>query len=451
VNNLFLTSNITALTTGVVQTLSNPNKHTIKEYKETLRNPHLRACIRMKGQRAANSIGEYQFKNKEIEKWVKNNINNVHGNLRELVGVLASGASAFGHMAVETAKERKYGNKFRKIEWHLGGFNVLDPERVHYAGNYGAINYVKYQDAVRELYIPYEKCLHITNSGTLDFNTGSVYGDPDCEVAYPYVKLYNIIMSEMAISAKTLATGIIVGLADADNTVYLYDNNGDPLRDSNNNLIKRNAVQHLADQLKQLENRSHIVTDKKNSIVPLQIPAGEQFWTISENMLKRNIFASCGVPVMVFDEGSSAIATATLSVKQETTLDTTIADIVAQIKDQLIEKVIRPLIVANFGKQSDYGDFVVQASADPAQDSLITSNLMTAFSLGLLQSSDIDAVNALRERLKLPPVTPEQQQQQAQMTAMLQQLQQPVAPEVDPNSQPQEQQDESYDQQYLAA
>ncbi|GAA6622857.1 hypothetical protein [Scytonema sp. NUACC26] len=437
----FLSSRITALTTNVIQELSNPNKHSIEEYLEILKNPWAAAAVDIKAQRAANSLGEYQHKNKEVEKFIKDNIENMVGSLPDIVATL-TGAMPFGHMAAEIGFRRK--KKFRKVEWRLDGFNVLDPSRLQYAGHYGRLTHVKYNDTNREIWIPYDKVIHITNGLATNFNRRTVYGNPECEVAYPYVKLYSLIMQEMAISAKTLATGILLGLADADNTILVTDpNTGEPIRDRNGQPLKRDAVFHLAEQLKLLENHSHIVTDKKNAVSALQIPAGEQFWTISEQMLKRCILAAFRVPSMVLDEGSGAMGMATLSVKHMTILDATVEAVVKQIRDNLIEKVCRPLIIWNFGTQDDYGSFEITATSDPQTDSLITQNLMSAMSMGLINQTDMTAQNALRERLKLPPITPEMQQQQAMQQQMLASLQQPA---VDPN---QQQVPEEYQQDYL--
>lgn len=430
----FLSSKITALTNGVIQELNNPNKHTIRDYEDILRNPWARACCQLKALRATVSIGEYQHENKDIQNFIKENIENMNGSLPDIVGRLCS-AMPFGHSVAEIGfKKRK---EFKKIKYSLDGINILDPRRVRYAGNLGKITHVKFNDGIREVWIPYKKCIHITNGLVTNYNERTAYGDPECEIAFPFVKLYSVIMSEMAVSAKTLATGILVGLADSDNTVYLYDKYNQPIKDANGRPIAVNAVQHLAEQLKQLENHSHIVTDKKNQVTALQIPAGEQFWSLSVNLLKENIMASFITPTMVFNEGSGALGMATVSTKQLSVFDASIEAIVKQIRDELIEKVFRPLILWNFGTQKNYGSFEVSAVTDPNNESLIVNNLMMAFGQGLIQQTDIDALNLLRDKLKLPPLTQEQLYIQQQM-AMIQQQQQmtmqnPNAQQEDPN------------------
>jgi hypothetical protein len=425
-NDYFLTSKITGLTNGVIQELNNPNKHTIKDYEEVLRNPWAKACVQLKALRATVSIGEYQHSNKDIQKFIKENIENMNGSLPDIVGRLCS-AMPFGHSVAEIGFRKS--KSFRKIKYRLDGINVLDPKRVRYAGHYGAISHVKFNDGIREVWIPYNKCLHITNGLVTNYNERTAYGDPECEVAYPFIKLYSVIFSEMAVSAKTLATGILVGLADSDNTVYLYDQYNQPIKDSSGNPIAVNAVQHLAEQLKQLENHSHIVTDKKNQITALQIPAGEQFWSLAINLLKENIMASFITPTMVFNEGSGALGMATVSAKQLSVFDASVEAIVKQIRDQLIEKIFRPLILWNYGSQENYGTFEVTAVTDPNNESLLINNLMMAFGQGLIPQTDTEAINALRDKLKLSPINKEQQDQQEQLNMMQQQEQTGEIPE----------------------
>ena len=123
---------------------------------------------------------------------------------------------------------------------------------------------------------------------------------------------------------------------------------------------------------------------------------------------------------MILSEGSGAMGVATLSVKHLTVLDSTVEAIVKQIQNQLIEKVVRPLIIWNFGVQKTYGQFVIEPTTDPSQDNMTIQSLITAISSGIINQTDLAAVNALRSKLDLPVMSQEKQQQMQ----LLQQLQQ---------------------------
>jgi hypothetical protein len=402
-NNHYLSSQITGLTTNIVQELVSPHKHTIRDYESILRNPWAKECCNIKSLRATVTIGDYQNKNKEHQDFILDAIANMDGTLSDIVGRLCS-AMPFGHSSAEIAF--KPIRSFGKTRYTLKGINLLDPKRVRYAGAAGKLTHIRYNDGIRALWIPYNKCLHITNGLVTNYNERTAYGDPECETAYPYVKLYEIIFSEMAVSAKTLAVGILLGRADTENTVYLQNKDGSQYIDVRTGKpVAISAVANLAEQFQNLETHNHIVTDKRNEVSALQIPAGEQFWNLAESMLRKNIFAAFGVPSMVLDEGSGGIATATLSVKHLSILDSTVEATVKKIRDQLIEKVIRPLIIWNYGVQDDYGSFAVTNVNDPTQESAQIQNFITAFTTQVIPMTDLEAMNKFRELMKLSPTT----------------------------------------------
>jgi hypothetical protein len=46
-NNHYLSSQITGLTTNIVQELVSPHKHTIRDYESILRNPWAKECCKL--------------------------------------------------------------------------------------------------------------------------------------------------------------------------------------------------------------------------------------------------------------------------------------------------------------------------------------------------------------------------------------------------------------------
>jgi hypothetical protein len=86
-------------------------------------------------------------------------------------------------------------------------------------------------------------------------------------------------------------------------------------------------------------------------------------------------------------------------------LDSTVEATVKKIRDQLIEKVIRPLIIWNYGVQDDYGSFAVTNVNDPTQESAQIQNFITAFTTQVIPMTDLEAMNKFRELMKLSPTT----------------------------------------------
>jgi hypothetical protein len=270
------------------------------------------------------------------------------------------------------------------------------------------------------------------------FAERALYGSPEMLRAYPYIKLKQLIFAEMGISAKTLATGILVGYTDSNNRVEMYGPTGQPISDGRGGNVTISAAESLSRQLATLENHARLVTDKQNQITALSVPAGENFWNLALSNINTQIMRCFLVPSLIFDEGSGTLGVNGLGYTHLSILDSSIEAVVGRIRDNLIEKVMRPLITLNFGPQDNYGEFKVEARQDPQTQNLLTNTLMQAMSMGLISQGDNDAVNVLRQGVGLAPITPEEQQFQAQLQAQLQSLNTPPAPEAEGEQQPME-------------
>jgi hypothetical protein len=62
---------------------------------------------------------------------------------------------------------------------------------------------------------------------------------------------------------------------------------------------------------------------------------------------------------------------------------------------------------------------------NPQEEAMITQGLMSALGSGLIQNTDYEAVNSLRERLKLKPIDPETQMGMLKMQQQMQGMMQP--------------------------
>lgn len=339
--------------------------------------------------------------------------------LQSLAGKLGS-SCALGFACAEINFRLE---KFKtKNSWVLNGFHFLDPTKIKFRIHKGNPIDIKYLDGHTTVHIPIWKLLHVVNSLNTSFSSRSMYGSPEVARAYPYVKLKQLIFGELAVAAKTRAGGILLGRADSSTQVL------DPQDPTNQKTIS--AVQSLARQLSQIENSNVLVTDKLNDVTSLPLPAGEQFWNFAKQLVDEQIMRSLMIPQMIWNEGSGALGVGSLSTTQLTILDSSLLMVVQMIRDQMVEKVIRPLIYYNFGKTSNYGKFEFVSENDPQQEAMITQGLMSALSSGLIQNTDYEAVNSLRERLKLKPIDPEIQMGMLKMQQQMQGMMQPPQQEM---------------------
>jgi hypothetical protein len=404
--------------------------------------PTSKACRRLKTLRVQTALGDYGHPEKDIDKWMQGNFNEMEGTLQEAAAHL-SNAMYLGTALCEIVLDNRVPGRWG--EWRLKGLNPLDITKVSFRGTKGKITEVIYLDGDgRKKYIPYHRVVHIVNDPEMVFN--DPFGMAESESAMPYYKSKQSLTAEMLVSGKNQATGILTAFADSNDSVRLLDVNGKPQKNMDGTDKIVSSVESLAYQLANLENSNVIVTDLKNKIIPLPLPTGDSFFINNLQYLNRQIMLSFGVSALMFDEGSvGGLGNSGISQSHKSVLDSQIDGIVKQIRDKLLEKVIKPLLVYNFGSKyaRNLGTFAVSASTDP---NIIISKgnfLLSAITSGAIPASDISAINVLREMCGVPKIDMEEQQrmmnaqldQQMQQQQMQQAAMQPQQPEqqADPN------------------
>ena len=390
-------SKISRLSQNTVQEISRTDEVALSEYLKMIHSdPVVKACVNLICLRAANIFGIYQHTKPEITEFMQDMFANIRDTLKKNVGELAI-CAALGFSVAEV------NFKIDKMYLVLESIYALDLEKVRFKGAKGNIEHVLYTDGTNSnIHIPYKKVIHVVNSSATTFN--DPFGSGDCKRAYKYSKARAAILSDMILSGRNLATGILVGYVDSQVTTHttVTDAYGNPLMGSDGKPIRKNAAQALFEKLIALENHSVLVTDKNNQISPISVPDGGQFWNNAISYLDKCIMRSFGLPALVFEEGSGALGVATLSAKQSTLVDATIEVIVNQIQDQIIEKVCKPIIQWNFGKQKDYGKFTIDSSSDPGVEMQQLQNIYTAISMGIFSADDPVISNRIRGFLGLP-------------------------------------------------
>jgi hypothetical protein len=383
-----IASKISALADTTLKEISGEHAASLDEYiKYMKKDPIARSCCELKALRAAITVGDYEHQDKQVQFFIREMFANISGSLSKVIAQLAS-AMPLGFSAAEI----EFGLRNRKMV--VKSLDVLDQRHITFKGSNGQIRYLMYRDNQKKP-IPYWKVIHVVNGFSTDFD--DPFGNPEMQSALAFIKAKNAFLSNMVIAGKNLATGILVGKV-TDTTVNLYDRNGRPIK-------SLPASEALARQFEGLESNSWMVTDSNNDIFSVQVGDGSQFWASSLNQFDLYIKRSFTVPDLVFNEGSSSLTKpASLAGKHVSLMDSTIQAIVEQIRDELIEKAVKPVIQANWGRKiSTYGTFDVSAEVDEASEQMNTQMLINALSMGIIDGqTDMDAVNKLRDRLDLP-------------------------------------------------
>lgn len=384
-----------------------------------------KTCCELKALRASSLLGEYIHPNPEIQQFVRNNLEKI--NLTQVIGQLSS-SMPLGFAVAEIEFGLEHNNK--KKQTIIKSIDVLDHTRVGFRGNKGNINQVTYNDITKK-YIPYDKVIHITNGIVTDFD--EAFGTPEMYAALPYIISKLSILEQMVKAGENNATGIWIGKTQ-DKSISLYDRNGKPIEG------QKRSVQYLSEQLATLKNNSYLALDTAYEVQPTQIGDGSQFWIPVLTYLDKSIRLCFSVPDLVYSEGSNALSkTATLAGKHISIMDTNIKYMVDKIKYELINKAIKCIVWANFGFQSNWGDFKVDRTLDESQEQTQVQNLMSSISYGILDATDPEVQNAIRKSLGLSTKSKDEiinaQQEKAQLQSQLQMMQMQGQMQQDPNQQ----------------
>lgn len=408
----------------VNQEMMNPNKIPVgKILKAINSDPVASACVSLVTSRAMQLMNtKYKNeKNEEIEKFVTTAFEKMNDNLSTLAGEMSS-AVIVGNAVAEIIFKR--GNKLS-----LQGFHILNPARVSYKASRGRVTEVKYNDSGKTKHVPMWKCLHVTNGVSTAFGIDKVYGIQGGHKAYSLIRLKQLIMSNMAVTSRRLATGLLVGQTDSSHdTVLLDPKTGKAKLDPKTGKpMKVKASYNLFQQFKAVENFGFMVLDKNDIVTSLNVNGGEQFWNLAITIIDQQLMRCFQIPDTAFQAPTNPFGNGLVSNNQLSLLDSSIMGFVVRLKEGLLEKVIKPLIYLNFGKHNSLGNWEIYDEVNEQRNQQALSNILQAIGTGAISNQDYGALNVLREKLGLPEVNVETVAQQKEMEAQIQNLQQKVS------------------------
>lgn len=354
------------------------------------------SCCQLKTARVVELAGVYQNKDKRIEDWINKNINNFEGSLSDLYSA-ASTAIPLG-MSVQEILFDSSGISPKK-EWRLKGFNVLNPaeSQISFKVTNGKESHLLLQETDRKVSIPMWKIFHITSGSIGSFGRRKLFGFPELSRVAVFVKLKQYIYSQMAVAARTRATGVVVGRTHTNVRVpeVALNKKGD-LSPTGKTIT---AAQNLFNNIKDIQNFSVLVTDKNEEIESLSLPTGDLFYRTALELCKDEINRGLLVPGLLLDRPAASYS---LSDNQLTMFDSNIKQIVTQVEEKLLERVWKPLIIWNFGRQEQYGEYVSKSPSSTQLDAQRIQEIYQAMAQGVL-TPDLEIKNLIRKHLSLSP------------------------------------------------
>ncbi len=394
-----------------------------------------RAAINLKIGRAIAALGLYFHSDptlyptatgqKTIQEWMRGNFDSMKGSLTAVARKMLKQAYSLGTSVGEI---RWYKRKTQLgSEWRLKSIPVLNPLRYSFAGVRGRVDRIIYRpifDSPKA--IPYAKLLHIYSPSIEE--PEDPRGEPAAAAALPFYKSRQIMYKQWSQAGQRQSTGFTIIKAPSEKTVVILGANGKPLTNDDGTVKTQPALYAAVQSAKNIENGTVFGTDKENDVINVPGGGGEGFFNLSLTHYEKMIFYAYGVPSTIFNDTASGIGNSGINAGHRLILDTQIEDIVNDLRDELLEKIVRPLLMANFGPrfEDNLGEFKSDKFLDPSLAATRVSNLTMAMSSGTIDANDLEATNRLREDLGLSPFTKEQfdQQQLSKLLAQQEQNQQ---------------------------
>jgi hypothetical protein len=245
--------------------------------------------------------------------------------------------------------------------------------------------------------------LHLINGRNLAFR------DPDGVPALDSVmaawQAWKILLSEMVVAGQRQATPLLVGYAPTAVRVATGEVDG------SGNDITVSAVEALLGQLELTDNRSVLSTDIENRIEAISSQAGAEFFVAALGYLQQIQLLGLCMPESILT--ATGVGDSNLNAGQRDTLAQLVASLANQIKEVLLEQVVRKLITWNFGDQDSYGEFP-SPEVDSTDRIALLNALVNAVTQGVFSAADLDVINHARELAGLPDVDQVELDQQQQ-------------------------------------
>jgi hypothetical protein len=382
------TSPIHRLANSTLNEISSEFAPNFKEFIRYLKKePVTKICCDIKAMRAISIFGEYTNRDKKIEAEIRGQLEKI--NLDKKIGQLAS----YMPLGFSTA-EIEFGIKDHKVV--LKGLDVLEQQRTKFRGRDGVITEVVYSD-ITQKYIPYWKCIHIVNGYITDFD--EAFGVPEIFAALPYIKAKMSFLSSMVTNGQNLAAGKLIVKTSTDMPVKLYDSDGKYL----NKTLPLSV--DVKNKVENLNNSGFIVTDKNVDFMPIVIPDGSNFYLPALRQMDKEIMRAFHIPELVFTEGTTALTkTATLAGAHLGLMDANIRAGIHQMRQEMINKVIKPIIFFNYGPSPNdyYGSFEEIDTLDESNRQTLLTNIFQGITYNVLSTDEFAVQNKIRELLHLP-------------------------------------------------
>lgn len=398
-------------------------KHTLEDCAEVLLlDEVIGFCFKLVELRAREAFGVYSHTDEKITSFIRGTIADMDGTLEEFVGIACAIAFFFGFFTAEIGWKYNTPGFFRQMR--LKQLLPHSPLTTRFKGNRnGLTSVVDRSGGGTPIDIPFLKCIHILNRDPVD--PTNPYGNGVGMKTIGLFKAKRTCLSEWIVAGKNQSSGLWIIQANTSDSVVLTDHNGKPLQENGRDRVV-SAIENARSQLEDFDKNNFLVMDKAYTINWQAMPTDSGFFQTVLDGIDRRLFMAMNVPYLVANEGvGGGFGYSGVASLQSINLDSQISAIVKQVRDQIIEKIVKPLLFRNFAlkPKQGWGKFDVEKTNDPSQASMKIQNILGAVGAGALPL-DNSVSNMLRDLLGLPNQTEEERLMAIQKAVEMQQMQQ---------------------------
>ncbi|MGL5076113.1 MAG: phage portal protein family protein [Waterburya sp.] len=332
------------------------DRESISKLRNMLRkDPISRYCIEIISLYMFSALGDYQHSKASIRKDIQGSISNCAGSWRQILKKMSS-CFWYGWSFSEVACTDTQFN--RKI---LSEIYTLNPFHYSFAGKDKAIKEVEVLTDV-DLNIPYGNGIHLVVGSDISFN--EVFGCGRGEAALPYWELQQLMLGVIAIAGQRQATPILVQKCDTDTDITLIGDDGQVKLGINGLPIVVKKGWIVLQKLVELGSAGVTVVDSDDELYSVEMKTDGQFLLDIVKYTEYQRMLSFMVPVTLGNTSLSGVGDSNLSKIHEKIFQMMILSMLEFLMEEIVEKLFRPIIIYNFGEQSDYGRFEIHQSND---------------------------------------------------------------------------------------
>lgn len=355
------------------------------------RDPVTRFCQELVFLYCYSLIGEYTHPRKRIEKDVRAAIANCKGSWSITLKQILT-ATWYGYSWTEVSTDDLSNG--RKT---LKQMRTLNPGRYDFEGDEEGIKTVRYigQDR-QEIKLDYNTGVHLVVGSDISFDDN--YGCGRLEPAFPFWDLEQLLMPVLAIAGQRQATPILVKKTETGESVNLIDQStGQPVLSAEGLPITVAKGWDAVRQLSELGSAGVTAIDPDDDLYQIEQNVAGDFLMSVLQLCKQRRMLSYLVPETLAALSGQGTGDSGLSERHMEVFESINAGLATYAVEEVVDQLIRPLIVHNFGDVGDWGEFPIVRSNPQSLD--IARIAIDAASSGVLPLNDLKLVNSIRAAL----------------------------------------------------